>query len=71
MKIQVEVVVTPCSVVVGYWCFGGLCLFFIRNMNLRNVGILQQNYTTLQPRRRRLEQTEDVWMRSAEVDTWT
>jgi hypothetical protein len=42
--IQVEVfwVATPCSVVVGYRRFGG-------SMELSNVGILSQHYTTSQP----------------------
>jgi len=51
MNIQVEVfwVVTPCSVVVVYHHEEG------NKTNLRNVGILPQNYTASQPRRPRFE----------------
>jgi hypothetical protein len=44
---QVDIfwVVTPCSVVVGYQCFGGSCCLHLQDeyggsMVLRNVGIL-------------------------------
>jgi len=55
INIQVEVfwVVTPGSVMVGYWRFGGSCCLHFQgeevknggNMILRNVGILSHHYT--------------------------
>jgi len=61
-KIQVEVswVVMPCSIVVGYQHFRGLCCLHLwsedgGSMVLQNVDIPSQCYMASQPRRPQLE----------------
>jgi hypothetical protein len=59
VKIQVKVFwdMTPCCVTVGYERFGGPCCFHHPedrgSLVVRNVGILQQHYTSSHPRRPR------------------
>jgi len=59
MEVEIQVyvfgVVTPCSVVAGYHCFGGPCCLHLHPDNggskvLRNFSILSHNYMASQPR---------------------
>jgi hypothetical protein len=64
LRVEVSWVLTPCSFVVGYQCFGRpyrLILHLLLHpdyagsMAVRNVGKLPQHYTALKPRRLRLD----------------